>query len=148
MNAGDIRGLFFLDTNLFVYSFDDTQPAKRRVAFRWIRDALQTQRGLISTQVVQEFLSVALHKFQTPLTASDARDYLRSVLTPLCQHYPSSSLYDRALLLKEEAGFAWYDALIVAAAAEAGCVVLLSEDLQDGREVAGLTIRNPFKPDK
>jgi predicted nucleic acid-binding protein len=63
---------------------------------------------------------------------------------PLCQHYPSTALYDRALLLREEMGFSFYDALVVAAALESGCSTLLSEDLQHGRSVHGLALVNPF----
>ena len=144
MNADDIRGLFFLDTNIFVYSFDDRAPEKRRLARQWIGDALRTQRGIVSTQVVQEFLSVATQKFASPLAISDAREYLRSVLQPLCHHYPSIAFYDRALCVKENVGCAWFDALIIAAAQEAACSVLLSEDLQTGRQIDKLRILDPF----
>ena len=144
MSGVDLPGLFFLDTNLFVYSFDSSVPDKQSVAQQWIASALRTQRGVISTQVVQEFFNVALRKFAQPMTVSEARDYLKTVMMPLCQHTPSSAFYDRALLLKEETGFALYDALVVAAAVEIGCLTLLSEDLQNGRMVQGLRIVNPF----
>jgi len=144
MNASDLKGLFFLDTNLFVYSFDDRDPGKRRVARQWIGDALRTQRGVISTQVVQEFINLATQRFACPLSPSDARDYLRSVLQPLCHHYPSIAFYDRALSVRERTGFSWFDALIVAAAQEARCAILLTEDLQAGRHIDDLRIHNPF----
>ncbi len=78
------------------------------------------------------------------MSVSEAREYLRTVLTPLCQHVPSTSFYDRALLLREEAGFALYDCLVVMAAIDAGCTTLLSEDLQSGRVLHGVKIVNPF----
>ena len=78
------------------------------------------------------------------MSIADARDYLRSVLTPLCHHFPAISFYDRSLLIREETGFSFYDALIVAAAVESGCSMLLSEDLQHGRTVQGVAIFNPF----
>jgi predicted nucleic acid-binding protein len=99
---------------------------------------------LISTQVVQEFLSLALRKFARPMSLSEARDYLKSVLIPLCQQFPALSFYDHALLVQEETGFSFYDALIVAATIEAGCSMLLSEDLQHGRTVQSVAILNPF----
>lgn len=145
MSVGDLPGLFFLDTNLFVYSFDASVPDKQRQAQFWIDAALRTQRGVISTQVVQEFLSVALRKFVQPMSVSEAREYLRAGLLPLCQHFPSTEFYDRALLLKEETGFSYFDTLILAAAAEIGCSTLLTEDLQDGRVVHGVRILNPFR---
>ena len=144
MNAADLAGLFFLDTNIFVYSFDHQAPEKQQTARQLIQAALSTQRGIVSTQVVQEFLNVALRRFARPMATSEAREYLRAVLVPLCQHYPSMALYDRALLLREETGFSFYDALVVAAALESGCSTLLSEDLQHGRNVQGVALVNPF----
>lgn len=144
MSVAEPAGLYFLDTNIFVYSFDATEPVKQQTARQIVQAALRTQRGVISTQVAQEFLNLALRKFAQPMTVSEAREYLTTVLLPLCRHFPSAAFYDRALLLKEETGYSWYDTLIVAAAVEAGCTTLLSEDMQSGRVVRGVTIRNPF----
>ena len=129
---------------MLVYSFDPASPDKQRIAERLIAESLRTQRGVISSQVVQEFLNLALRKFARPMSTTDARDYLRSVLTPLCHHFPSIDFYDRALLVQVETGFSLYDALIVTAAIEAGCSALLSEDLQHGQKVQGVEILNPF----
>ena len=144
MNVADLSGMFFLDTNIFVYTFDETAAEKRQIAQQLIRTALSTRRGVVSTQIVQEFLNVALHKFSRPMTVSDAQEYLKSVLLPLCQQYPTGTFYDRALLIKAETGYSFYHSLVVTAAIEAGCSTLLSEDLQDGRVIQGLTIVNPF----
>ena len=137
-------GLFFLDTNILVYSFDRAAKDKQTTAQGIIKLALETQRGIVSTQVVQEFISVLLQKFKQPSVHADAREFLQTVLMPLCQHYPSLAFYDRALMLQQETGYGWYDTLILAAALETGCRTLLSEDLQAGRSVHGVTIVNPF----
>jgi len=144
MNADALSGLFFLDTNVLVYSFDRSAPGKQVIAQGLIARALGTQQGVISTQVVQEFLNVALRKFAIPFTVSDGRNYLTTVLIPLCQHFPNTNFYNLALLIREETGFAFYDSLVLTAAVELGCSSLLSEDLQDGRIVRGVTIHNPF----
>lgn len=144
MSAVENRGLFFLDTNIFVYSFDPLQAQKQGRAQELIHEALQSQRGLISTQVIQEFLNLGLRKFRRPLSTVEARTYLHAVLLPLCSHFPSAAFYERAIVLQAETGYSWYDALIVAAALELGCSTLFSEDLQDGRVIRGMTIRNPF----
>ena len=144
MNVADFPGLFFLDTNIFVYTFDSTAPEKRQIAKQLVRASLKTKRGVISSQIVQEFLNVALRKFERPMTISDSRDYLRTVLLPLCQHYPSVTFYERALLIKAETGYSFYDTLVVTAALELGCTTLFSEDMQDGRIIQKLTIVNPF----
>jgi len=59
MNVAELRGRFFLDTNVLVYSFDPDSPAKQALARQLIVEGLRAQRAVISTQVVQEFLNVA-----------------------------------------------------------------------------------------
>ena len=144
MNVDDISGLFFLDTNILVYTFDDRTPRKRATAHEWVRGGLASGRGVIGTQVAQEFLNVATGKFQTPLSQSDTREYIDVVLKPLCRHYPTLESFKQALKIKAETGYSWYDSLIIAAAIEAQCSWLITEDLQDGHKIGSLTIRNPF----
>lgn len=144
MNVADYPGLFFLDTNIFVYSFDHTVPEKQGLAQQLIGDALQSQRGVVSSQVVQEFLNVALRKFAHPMTVPEARDYLDVVMMPICQHYPTFAFYRQALLVHEETGYSLYDSLILTAAVESKCKTLFSEDMQHGRKIRGLEIVNPF----
>ena len=66
----------FLDTNIFVYSFDQSQTGKRERALALIAEALQSGEGLISTQVIQEFLNVATRKFAIPMKTADCQAYL------------------------------------------------------------------------
>ena len=54
---------FFLDTNIFVYSFDRGSAAKSRRATQLIREAVSTRKGIVSYQVVQEFFNLALRRF-------------------------------------------------------------------------------------
>jgi predicted nucleic acid-binding protein len=75
---------FFLDTNVLVYTFDSSAPAKRTRARELVQDALETGDGVISWQVAQEFLNVALHRFERPLTPREAAEYVDEVLAPLC----------------------------------------------------------------
>lgn len=134
----------FLDTNIFAYSFDSSAPAKRKRAQQIIGEALRERNGVISYQVVQEFLNVALSRFRKPMATGSAQAYMERVLLPLCEIFPDAHLFKDALSLKEETGWRFYDALIVSSAIMAGCTVLLTEDLQDGRVLRGLEIRNPF----
>ncbi len=136
---------YFIDTNVFVYSFDDRQPIKKERALALIQEALKTNTGMISTQVIQEFLNVATQKFAVPLKIDDARAYLRLVMNPLCQIYPNLTLYEGCLELQAETRYSFYDSLILAAALQGGCDVLYSEDLQEGQEVRGVKIINPYK---
>jgi predicted nucleic acid-binding protein len=100
--------------------------------------------GIVSTQVVQEFLNLATRKFAHAFTGTDLGAFLDSVLAPLCQVFPDADLFRSALELKDETGYSFYDSLIVAGALRAGCVRLYSEDLQGGRTIRGLRIENPF----
>ena len=135
----------FLDTNVLLYHIDQSDARKHAIAERIVRDAVATEAAVISGQVVNEFLNVVLRKAQLRLAPASARAYLDVVLSPLLRELPSPALQRRGLLLHERFGFAFYDSLIVAAALEAGCKRLLSEDLQHGQRIDGLRIENPFR---
>jgi predicted nucleic acid-binding protein len=139
-----MSGRFFLDTNIFVYTFDNNIPAKAKKAAQLVRRAVDSGEGIVSYQVVQEFFNVALRRFSQPLTSLEAEQYLTTVFRPLLAVHSSPGLYIEALRIVAKDKLAWYDSLIVAAALEANCETLYSEDLQDGREIEGLRIRNPF----
>ncbi len=134
----------FLDTNIFIYSFADDEPAKQSNARQLIARGLREGNAIISFQVIQEFLNVALHKFAAPLTAEDCRDYLEAVLSPLCQVNPDPDFYRKGLEIHRITGFSFFDSLILAAAIRGGCSRLLTEDMQEGREIEGVRIVNPF----
>lgn len=135
---------FFLDTNIFVYSFDRSAVVKARKATQLIRKALTTQKGIISYQVVHEFFHVALRKFSRPMKAADAEQYLGTVFRPLLSVHSSPALYAEALNLQARSGLSWYDSLIVCAAIQAQCDLLFTEDLQHGQRFGSLQVANPF----
>ncbi|MGC2635535.1 MAG: PIN domain-containing protein [Acidobacteriaceae bacterium] len=134
----------FLDTNVFVYSFDHSAPHKAKRARALIREALESHKGVVSYQVVQEFFNVALRRLARPMQPTEAEQYLTTVFRPLLAVHSSAGLYAEALRLQGQGGLWWYDALIVAGAQQSGCAVLFSEDLQDGRRFGNLRIENPF----
>ena len=74
-----------------------------------------------------------------------ARAYLEAVLTPLYRVPASVALYHRGLDVQQRYRLSFYDALIVAAALEAGCRRLWSEDMQHGQRIGQLTIEDPFR---
>jgi len=135
---------FFLDTNILVYTFDDEAVGKRDRARALVAEALSKSRGIISNQVVQEFLNAALRKFSKPLTAADAERYLKVILEPLCAIFAGFDLYHQAIDIAERWKYPFYDSLIIASALQAGCTVLYSEDLQHGQNIGNLRILNPF----
>ena len=138
-----MSGNFFLDTNIFVYSFS-YDAAKARRATRLIHEAVGTRKGMVSYQVVQEFFNVALRRFAKPMSVAEAEQYLAAVFRPLLIVHSSQSIYGAALRLYGKYRLSWYDSLIVAAALEGQCQILYSEDLQHGLEIDQLRIENPF----
>ncbi|HKT49612.1 MAG TPA: PIN domain-containing protein [Candidatus Angelobacter sp.] len=135
---------FFLDTNIFVYSFDDTDVKKARRASELIQSGVTTRKGVVSYQVVQEFLNVALRKFAQPMSAAEAEQYLSTVFRPLLAIHSSHSLFSEAVQLTGRHRLSWYDSLIVAAALASECDILYSEDLQHGRRFGSVQVKNPF----
>lgn len=139
-----MNGRFFLDTNIFVYSFDRSAAAKSRRSVQLIRQAVTSRKGVVSYQVVQEFFNVALRRFAKPLTVAEAEQYLGMVFRPLLAVHSSQALYVEALRLQDRYRLSWYDSLIVAGALEAQCAVLYSEDFQHGQKLGDLRVENPF----
>jgi predicted nucleic acid-binding protein len=135
----------FLDTNVLIYAVDPAAPPSKALrAQDLVNRGLATRNSCISSQVAQEFVNVILQRFTRPLAPQRVQDYVRTMLAPLCSVWPSIALIDSAIDLKESTRFHFYDCLIIAAALEARCRVLLSEDLQHGRRIGGLRIENPF----
>ncbi len=127
----------FFDTNVLVYAFLD--PEKRPRAIEML-----AQGGVMSAQVLNEFTAVARNKRRREWPEIEAavrliRERFPEVL-PL-----TAETHAAALALARDHSFAFYDALIVASAIEAGCDMLYSEDMQHGRSIGGLTIVNPFR---
>jgi len=141
-----MKDKYFLDTNIFIYTFDFSSPAKQQYSQRLINTALSDKRGVISYQVVQEFLNVATRKSAASMAMLDMKIYLNEVLLPLCEFYPDREFYEFSLGIKEQTNFSLYDSLIIAAAVKMGCKALYSEDLSHNQSVIGLTIKNPFVP--
>ncbi|MCY4211759.1 MAG: PIN domain-containing protein [Gammaproteobacteria bacterium] len=132
----------FIDTNVFVYLFDETSVEKSGIAEELIRQSLDDGSGCISYQVVQETINVLVRKLEAP--PQQVRLFLDNVLEPLWRVNSSRGLLRRALELQSRYRFGFYDSLIIAAALDAGCSVLYTEDLQHGQQIEGLTIINPF----
>ena len=129
----------FLDTNVLIYAIAKDDPRALRT------EELLARGGVISVQVLNEFVSVARCKLQMSweevTIALDAIRVLCPVPTPI-----TIETHEAALNIAKQYGCGIYDALITAAAIEAKCSTLCSEGLQDGQTINGrLTIRNPFR---
>lgn len=131
----------FLDTNILIYA--TLQPDRRSDTAR----SLLARRSAVSVQVLNEFASVARRKLRRGWP--EITQALGLICELIAPPLPITiDTHQAALKLAAATGYHFYDALIVASALEAGCDTLFSEDLQDGRVIAGrLTIRNAFTGD-
>ncbi|SRR6266702_2288951 len=134
----------FLDTNIFIYAFDQREPVKQSIANDLIRSLAIGSNAVISYQVVQEFFNWALVKGPVKMLHDDAQRYLITTFRSLLTIAPSISLISDAIRIQDRYRLSWYDSLIVSAAQQAGCSVLYSEDLQHGQQFGSVTVRNPF----
>lgn len=131
----------FFDTNVIVYADAADEPAKQRRAIHLIKTHRAAATAVLSTQVLQEYVNVALRKLRLPVPLIRERLglYSRFDLVPA-----TPDVIEGALALHVLHGTSFYDALILQAAIASGCSVLFSEDLQNGEVIGGVKIVNPF----
>ncbi len=134
----------FIDTNVFVYQLERLDVRKADIANELIERGIATQTACISFQVIQECLNTAIRKAEVPLTEDEMRRYMTDVLAPLYRVQSDLRLYRKALEIWARYRFSFYDSLIIAAAVEAGCKTLYTEDLTHAQQIEGVTIVNPF----
>jgi predicted nucleic acid-binding protein len=132
----------FVDSNVLVYSDDRRAGPKRDRARELIEDAMITGTGVLSLQVLQEYFAVSTKKLG--LSADSARQKIE-ILSQLDIVILGVPDLLAAIDLHRLHQLSIWDALVIRAALNAGCRILYSEDLQDGRRIDGLEIVNPFK---
>ena len=123
---------------MLIYAVAENDPRSTQA------EELLSSGGVLSVQILNEFVSVARRKILMPWSeVTEALDAFR-VLCPAPLPI-TIEMHEAALKIAEKHGYHIYDALVVAAALEAGCSTLYSEDLHDGQTIDGqFTIRNPF----
>lgn len=131
----------FIDTNVLVYADSTDEPLKQRIAIDLLRHLRFERLGVLSTQVLNEYVHVGLRKLG--LSHAHIREQLHcyrqldiATVTP--------DTIDMALDLHGKHTLSYWDALIVASAHMAGCSVLITEDMGTGEVLAGVKLINPF----
>jgi predicted nucleic acid-binding protein len=138
-----MSGRAFFDTNVLVYAFDQGEPNKRDIAKRLISEYGAAGNLVLSTQVLQEFYVVTTQKLTQPLSKEIAAEVVNELSEfPLVQI--DKSLINQAMIRHREEPFSFWDCLIVEAALLFDCSFLITEDMQNGRCIDNLDIRNPF----
>ena len=133
-----------VDTNVLVYLFDSTSPAKRKRAEAVIQEHWTAGTLVVSTQVLQELYVVLTRKLK-PRVPDEIAVAALERLAALPVVSPDAAMIIRAARLSQASRISFWDALLVRSAVESGCRRLLSEDLQDGWVVDGLEVVSPFR---
>lgn len=136
-----MTGPCFVDANVFIYALDPRDPRKHRLASEWIDALWRDQLGRTSAQALSEAYSVAARKLG--LSPQHAWDEVQRFFAWNPQPVDEAVLR-RARELEQRHRLAWWDSTIVAAAQLQDCVLLLTEDLQDGAKLGAVTVRSPF----
>ncbi len=128
----------FFDTNVLIYAVAEDDPRSAQA------EELLASGGVLSVQILNEFVSVARRKIL--MSWSDVTEALDAFRILCPSPLPITvEIHESALRIAARHDYNIYDALVIAAALEAGCATLYSEDLHDGQTIDGrLTIRNPF----
>lgn len=133
----------FVDTNVIVYARDAREPAKQRLAESWLDHLWRERLGRTSFQVLSEYYVSVTRKLDPGLPAQEAWDDVNAMMAwnprPI-----DRVVLERGRAIEARYRLSWWDSLVVAAAQLEGCAVLLTEDLQDGAQFDGVTVRSPF----
>jgi predicted nucleic acid-binding protein len=132
----------FVDTNVLVYADDRSAGPKRYQARKLIQEVMRAKTGVLSLQVLQEYFSVATKKLGISAVGARQRVELLGRLDVVILGVQDLLA---AIDIHRLHTFSIWDALLIRAALNAGCRVIYSEDLQEGRRFDGLEVVNPFR---
>jgi predicted nucleic acid-binding protein len=132
----------FFDTNILIYTDDESASAKQRRALHLVADHRRARTGVVSLQVLQEYFVAVTRKLHVDAAIARRKVELWAEFDVVI---PELADVLAAIDLHRLHGFSFWDALVLCAAKQSGCSVLLSEDMQDAREVDGVRIVNPFR---
>lgn len=133
----------FVDTNILIYAYDISAGVKHVTAVRILSELWESGRGVLSTQVLQEFFVSVTRKIPNPINEQHAINIVRDFLRWELVVNDGDSILEAASLVSRYR-FSFWDCLIIQAALKSGCNILLSEDLSDSQVIESLQIRNPF----
>ena len=141
MSDGESPG--FVDTNILVYAFDETDVVRQRRAEKALAEILEQDRIRLSTQILQEFYVTMTRKVEPQWSLKEALAVLDDLVAwPVLA--VDVELIRESVLLSDEARLSFWDALVVNAAARSGASVLYTEDLNDGQTIRGVRVVNPL----
>lgn len=134
----------FVDTNVLIYTRDSLDLRKKTLATSWITELWQARSVVVSPQTLNEYYNVTTSRLKPSLEREVARRDVRR-FWQWTVVLPDKELYELAFATQDRFKLSWWDSLIVAAARRGGCTHLLSEDLHNGQDLAGVRVVDPFK---
>jgi predicted nucleic acid-binding protein len=137
----------FVDTNILIYAYDTSISEKHLIAQRILESLWITQNGIVSTQVLQEFYVNVTQKMDRLMSPEQAHKIVKKYILIWRVHTNTPETILLAFKVQMQHKLSFWDALIMAAAIQSNAKVLLTEDLNHGQIVEGITIQNPFKTD-
>ena len=132
----------FVDSNVLIYAHDVDAGGKREIAVRLLDELWEEGTGTLSVQVLQEFYVNVTRKLARPLPKASARRVVEAYTIWAVGITPAE--ISSAFQIEDLARIGFWDALIVACARKSGASRILSEDLNAGRNIAGIRVENPF----
>ncbi len=133
----------FVDTNILVYAYDITAEEKHKTAVEIITGLWETGKGIISTQVLQEFYVTVVHKIPYPIDEEKAASIIRDMLNWKLVVNDGFTILE-AISIQKRYQLSFWDSLILEAAISGGANILLSEDLSHQQIIENIQIKNPF----
>lgn len=134
----------FIDTNIILYSYSQTEIEKAKIANKLIFDA---QICIVSNQVINETINILYKKYK--LQSEQIEDVILELDNSFKICSFSIKTQVKALRIKEKYKYQYYDSLIIATAIESGCSILYSEDMQHNQNIENkIVIINPFKEEQ
>lgn len=136
----------FVDTNILVYSRDQSEEEKQVLALEWLATLWRLRSGRLSFQTLNEFYVTVTQRLKPGLSRLEAQADVRSLLlwNPIAV---DEAVIENAWLIQGRYAFSWWDSLILSAAQVQDCTYVLSEDMQHGQQIGKMTIINPFISD-
>ena len=134
-----MSGKVFVDTNIFIYLYSNDEEQKKTIS----QKTIEKYDCIISTQVLNEFCSVCLKKFNK--STEEIELAINEILESCIVSYIDNNIIKQALRIHKQYGYSYYDGLIIASALDSNCEYLITEDLADGNIIDGkLTIVNIY----
>ena len=125
-----------------MYSVDERTPEKKEIASKLLNEAAISKTGIISTQSLQEFYNAAVKKLN--LSKQAAKEYVDLFSKQFPVKEISIPIILKAIDISIKDGFSFWDSLILSAANDTGCILVYSEDMNNGQIICGTKVLNPF----